>query len=114
MFSNRPGAFAVLQRGGIMGFQRIRPVVVLAVPAALLIATFGFRPRIDPKAAAASHTVLAAFVGQGPGPINDPDNGRVTGAIKSVVPHPTNPDIVWAGSVSGGVWKTTNATSSRG
>ena len=63
------------------------------------------------KPRAASNTVTATFVGQGPGPINDPDNGRVTGAIKSVVPHPTNPDIVWAGSVNGGVWKTTNATS---
>ena len=94
-----------------MCFKRIRPVAIFAVPAALLIVTVAFRPLIDPKAAAASNTVMATFVGQGPGPINDPDNGPVTGAIKSVVPHPTNADIVWVGSVGGGVWKTTNATS---
>lgn len=33
-----------------------------------------------------------------------------TGAISAVVPHPTNPDVMWIGAVNGGVWKTTNAT----
>lgn len=28
-----------------------------------------------------------------------------------MLPHPTNPDILYIGSVNGGVWKTTNATS---
>jgi len=28
------------------------------------------------------------------------------------VPHPTDPDVAWIGAVNGGVWKTTNATSS--
>ncbi len=38
-------------------------------------------------------------------------NRPVSGAIHAVIAHPTNPDILYAGSVNGGVWKTTNATS---
>src|ERR1041384_209928 len=34
----------------------------------------------------------------------------LAGAINAVVPHPTNPDILWIGAVNGGVWKTTTAT----
>jgi hypothetical protein len=40
-----------------------------------------------------------------------PDN-TVAGAIKAVATHPTNADIIYVGSVNGGVWKTTNATAS--
>jgi len=38
-------------------------------------------------------------------------NRPVTGALHTVLAHPTNADIVYVGSVNGGVWKTTNATS---
>ncbi|MDZ4685792.1 MAG: choice-of-anchor D domain-containing protein, partial [Planctomycetaceae bacterium] len=38
-----------------------------------------------------------------------PDN-RVTGAIQAVLAHPTNPNVLYVGSVNGGIWKTTNAT----
>ena len=34
----------------------------------------------------------------------------VTGAIHVVLAHPTNADILYVGSVNGGVWKTSNAT----
>ncbi len=34
--------------------------------------------------------------------------GNIGGRIRSVVFHPTNPSIMYVGSVSGGVWKTTN------
>ncbi len=34
----------------------------------------------------------------------------VTGAVNVVLPHPTNPDILFVGGVNGGVWRTTNAT----
>jgi photosystem II stability/assembly factor-like uncharacterized protein len=37
----------------------------------------------------------------------------VVGAIKAVAAHPTNPDIVYAGAVNGGVWRTTNARDAR-
>ena len=35
----------------------------------------------------------------------------VVGAIKAVAAHPTNPDIVYVGSVNGGVWRTGNPQS---
>jgi hypothetical protein len=37
-------------------------------------------------------------------------NNEVSGAIHTVLAHPTNPDILYVGAVNGGVWKTTNAT----
>jgi hypothetical protein len=32
--------------------------------------------------------------------------GNIGGRVRSVLPHPTDPDTLWAGSVSGGIWKT--------
>jgi photosystem II stability/assembly factor-like uncharacterized protein len=34
--------------------------------------------------------------------------GNIGGRVRSIVVHPTDPNIVYLGSVSGGVWKTTN------
>lgn len=34
--------------------------------------------------------------------------GNIGGRVRALVVHPTNPDIIWAGAISGGVWKTTN------
>ncbi|WP_406696275.1 hypothetical protein V5E97_35330 [Singulisphaera sp. Ch08] len=36
----------------------------------------------------------------------------VIGAAQSVVAHPTNSNILWVGTVNGGVWRTDNATAS--
>ncbi|MFO0848156.1 MAG: FG-GAP-like repeat-containing protein [Gemmataceae bacterium] len=33
-----------------------------------------------------------------------------TGAVEAITPHPTNPNIAFAGGVNGGVWRTSNAT----
>jgi photosystem II stability/assembly factor-like uncharacterized protein len=33
----------------------------------------------------------------------------VVGAVRVVLPHPTDPQIMYMGSVNGGIWKTTNA-----
>jgi hypothetical protein len=56
---------------------------------------------------------------QGPGPAVDgqienvsPDN-EVVGAIHTVLAHPTDPKILYVGSVNGGIWKTTNAQEAR-
>jgi CARDB len=38
--------------------------------------------------------------------------GNIGGRIRSIVIHPTNPNQMWAGSVSGGIWKTTNGGAS--
>jgi len=34
--------------------------------------------------------------------------GNIGGRVRSILIHPTNPSIMWAGAVSGGIWKTTN------
>src|SRR5688572_19554876 len=33
----------------------------------------------------------------------------VTGAVSAIVAHPTDANVVWVGTVNGGVWRTTNA-----
>ncbi len=35
--------------------------------------------------------------------------GNVGGRIRSIIIHPTAPDNMWVGSVTGGIWRTTNA-----
>ena len=69
-------------------------------------------------ALAAAATELPIFGGswrsKGPGPIRFarislPSPQPVTGAVQAIVPHPTNPNILWIGTVNGGIWKTTNA-----
>ena len=52
---------------------------------------------------------FSATSGQVEGMVNRP----VTGAIHTVLAHPTNADILYIGSVNGGVWKSTNATSNQ-
>ncbi len=56
------------------------------------------------------------WIEQGPGPtlggqVEGIPDTPVTGPINGLAVHPTNPDIVYAATVNGGVWKTTNATS---
>jgi PQQ-like domain len=51
---------------------------------------------------------------QGPGPnthgqVENIDGGEVIGAVKAVAPHPADPNVVYLGSVNGGIWKTTDA-----
>jgi photosystem II stability/assembly factor-like uncharacterized protein len=55
------------------------------------------------------------WVAQGPGPITGgqvegmgPQNNPVAGAIHAVLPHPTDANTIYVGSVNGGVWKTTD------
>jgi hypothetical protein len=58
-----------------------------------------------------------AWVEQGPGPILNgantegmPGPNPVAGAINAILPSPSSSDIVFVGTVNGGVWKTSNAT----
>jgi hypothetical protein len=46
-----------------------------------------------------------SFDAQVTGITNSPD----TGAVQAIAPHPTNANILFAGGVNGGVWRTTNA-----
>jgi hypothetical protein len=53
------------------------------------------------------------WVEQGPGPIlNTADQTEAVGAMDAIAIHPTNANVMYAGSVNGGVWKTTNANAS--
>ena len=38
--------------------------------------------------------------------------GNIGGRIRAIMIHPDDPDNIWIGGVSGGIWKTTNAGSS--
>ncbi|NOT00867.1 MAG: hypothetical protein HOP29_09585 [Phycisphaerales bacterium] len=57
----------------------------------------------------------AIWLASGPAPIingqieNVSPNDEVSGAMHTLAAHPIDPDTLYAGSVNGGVWKTTNA-----
>ena len=55
-----------------------------------------------------------AWVAAGPGPnvIEGLNEQFVSGAVNSIAPHPGNADILYTGTVNGGIWKTENATDS--
>src|SRR5437867_2325691 len=58
----------------------------------------------------------STWIDQGPGPILNGNSIQGTpgrpedGAVEAIAVDPTNSSIVYAGTVNGGVWKTTNAT----
>lgn len=43
----------------------------------------------------------------------DEDENSVSGAIHAVAAHPTNPKVLFAGAVNGGIWRTLNADAPR-
>lgn len=62
-------------------------------------------------------SIAATYDPQGPSPVtggqveNVTPNNEVAGAVHTVVAHPTDPDLLWIGTINGGVWRTNNATS---
>ena len=44
------------------------------------------------------------------GQVTVPPSNEIAGCIQALVVHPTNPDIIYVGSIGGGVWRTANAT----
>ena len=65
--------------------------------------------------AAASGQTGGTWRAEGPAPNTigqveniSPDD-EVTGAVQTVVTHPTNANIMWVGAVNGGIWRTNNA-----
>ena len=76
-------------------------LVVAGMPAATVLDAQGFGGRWQP---------------QGPAPLefaqieNVVPNNQAEGAIHTVAAHPTDPDVVYVGTVNGGIWRTTNAT----
>src|SRR6266550_6050275 len=69
-------------------------------------------PSVAPSAGA------AIWVEQGPGPILFDSNTRLppdnpaSGAVNAIAPSPTNPNLLYIGTVNGGIWRTTNLTAS--
>jgi photosystem II stability/assembly factor-like uncharacterized protein len=61
--------------------------------------------------------VLPRFwIPQGPAPVENAvvlasPNNEADGAIETAAAHPTNADIIYVGTVNGGIWKTINGTS---
>lgn len=58
------------------------------------------------------------WIERGPAPTQSaqvavPPNNEVCGAIQSIAAHPSNADILYIGSVNGGIWRTTNATAAQ-
>src|SRR5580704_2531986 len=51
-----------------------------------------------------------AWLEQGPGPILDGLDVEDAGATNAIVADPNSADVVFVGTVNGGVWKTSNAT----
>jgi subtilisin-like proprotein convertase family protein len=81
-------------------------IVVLAAGAIVTGVDFGNRP-------------TPGWLASGPSPITEGqvegiNNRPVAGAIHTVLAHPTNANILYAGAVNGGVWRTTNATNPGG
>lgn len=73
-----------------------------------------FRPQTMPPQRPASRGVEPTWVSIGPSPTRSaqvvvPPDNRVSGAVNAVAPHPTDINILYAASVNGGIWKTTDA-----
>lgn len=62
-----------------------------------------------------AQTVGGPWFNDGPrpahnGPVENIPNRPVTGAVEALAPHPTDPNVLYAASVGGGIWRTANAT----
>ena len=59
---------------------------------------------------AAAWVNIGPFSAEGGQSENASPDDRIVGAIHAVLAHPTNANILYAGAVNGGVWRTFNAT----
>lgn len=86
----------------------------VATPSTGSAYTLGFTVRVPPALTAGE----ASWVAQGPIQVSGgqsegitvPRSRPVAGAVHVVRPHPTDADILYAGAVNGGVWRTGNAS----
>jgi hypothetical protein len=107
-------ARAPRRRGGARG-TALGAALLLALPlTALGQPGAAARPAAAPELA--ERGLGGRWVAQGPGPIQFaqvenvfPDDEAV-GAVHTVAADPTDPDVLYAGTVNGGIWKTTDAT----
>jgi hypothetical protein len=89
-------------------------VALISLGALFVVLAFPALPRAQTPSGL---PVLPGYwIPQGPAPIeNGPakasPNNEVAGAIRAVAAHPSNPDVIYVGTVNGGIWKATNGTS---
>lgn len=75
-----------------------------------------FEPLEDRRLLAYNVLNIPFWLAQGPAPSQQGDvenilqNDAVSGAIAAIAPHPADPDILYVGTVGGGVWRTDNST----
>lgn len=77
-----------------------------------------FRPQRMPPARPAARGGGSVWESLGPAPtesaqVRVPPDNEVSGAVQSIAVHPTDPNVIYIGSVNGGIWKTTNGTVAR-
>lgn len=73
-----------------------------------------YRPQVMPPPRPELRGVGPTWTSVGPSPtrsaqINVPPDHLISGAVNAVAPHPTDANILYAATVNGGIWKTTNA-----
>jgi len=73
------------------------------------------RSGVEPSGVRPYEPKAKCWESNGPGPITQGSvenitNRQVVGAINAVAPHPTSVNVVYAGAVNGGIWRTSNAT----
>lgn len=68
--------------------------------------------RLKTKQAKALKSPSPVVAGIEPGSWTWLGPGNIGGRVRSIVIHPTNTDNMWAGSVSGGIWRTANGGAS--
>lgn len=85
---------------------------------AALVAAGTLLAVLGPPSPAPAAGFPATFTLQGPAGITGGQveglggqNSPVAGAVKAVVTSPTDANVMWVGTVNGGVWRTNNATS---
>lgn len=89
--------------------------------AALSLGCSGREPKVDETTTSDTREAItgidAVWQPQGPTPAqngqveNLSPNNSVSGAMHTVVTHPTDVNIIYAGGVNGGIWRTDDATS---
>lgn len=79
-------------------------------PDAEIRAVEDMRQRMIPELAAKGYSLKKSAAGQLDWEYHGP--GNIGGRLRGLVVHPDNPNILYAGSVSGGVWKSTDAGAS--
>jgi predicted outer membrane repeat protein len=76
----------------------------------------GFQPASLPGLPYDTSFACLKWFPQGPGLTTNGDcnispDHPTSGGVSAIAPHPTNPDILYIGTVNGGVWRSDNATS---